>query len=62
MFPRSHETEILFPWLWGCSESRAISESINDKKQAEALLGLATRLWPEAVLTIKRALKFPSDD
>ena len=32
-----------------------------DKKQAEALLGLATRLCPDAVLAIKRALKFPSD-
>lgn len=36
-------------------------EILCDKKQAEALLGLATRLWPEAVPAIKRALKFPPD-
>jgi hypothetical protein len=31
-----------------------------DKEQAEALLGLATRLCPDAIPAIKRALKFPS--
>ena len=36
-------------------------EILCDKKQAEALLGRATRLCPDAVLAIKRALKFPSD-
>lgn len=36
-------------------------EILCDKKQAEALLDLATRLCPEAVPAIKRALKFPSD-
>jgi hypothetical protein len=36
-------------------------EILCDNKQAEALLGLATRLCPEAIPAIKRALKFPSD-
>jgi hypothetical protein len=36
-------------------------EIVCDKEQGEALLGLATKLSPDAVPAIKRALKFPSD-
>jgi hypothetical protein len=32
-----------------------------DKEQAETLLGLATRVCPDAVPAIKRALKVPSN-
>jgi hypothetical protein len=33
----------------------------KEQSKAEALLGLATRLYPDAVLAIKRVLKFPSN-
>jgi hypothetical protein len=37
-------------------------EIVCDKEQAEALLGLATRLCPDAVLDIRCALKFPPNN
>jgi hypothetical protein len=43
------------------NEFERFIQILCNKKQAEALLDLATRLCPEAVPAIKRALKFPSD-
>ena len=43
------------------NEFERFIQILCDKKQAEALLGLATRLCPDTVPAIKRALKFPSD-
>jgi hypothetical protein len=43
------------------NEFKRFIQILCDRKQAEALLGLATRLCPDAVPAIKRGLKFPSD-
>jgi hypothetical protein len=43
------------------NEFERFIQILCDTKQAEALLGLAIRLCPDAVPAIKRALKFPSD-
>jgi len=43
------------------NEFERFIQILCEKKQAEALLGLATRPCPDAVPAIKRALKFPSD-
>jgi len=42
------------------NEFERFIQILCDQKQAEALLNLATRLCPDAVHAIRRALKFPS--
>jgi hypothetical protein len=43
------------------NEFERFIQILCEKEQAQALLGLATRLCPDAIPAIKRALQFPSD-
>jgi len=43
------------------NEFERFIQILCEKEQAQALLGLATRLCPDAIPAIKRALQYPSD-
>jgi hypothetical protein len=42
------------------NEFERFIQILCEKEQAQALLGLATRLCPDAIPAIKRALQFPA--